>query len=129
MSLKTFWTINVVVAGLFGIAFMLFPVQFLSGYGITLTPLVILLARGLGGAILSIAIIDWYAREIKDPKLLTGIFLGNIAIHLFTGGSDFIGYLQGTLNVTFFYGFVIRAVVLVGLIYFFIKTRNPHYKA
>lgn len=124
MSTKNFLTINAIIAAIFGIAFLIFPVQFLSGYGISLTPLVIVLARGLGGAILSIAIIDWFSRDVKDAKLLRGVFLGNMAVHLLTSTTDFMGYLQGTLNATFFYGFVIRGLALLSLIYYFIKIRN-----
>lgn len=124
MSMKTFLTVNAVIAALFGIAFLVFPVQFLSGYGISLTPLVIILSRGLGGAILSIGIIDWFSRDVKDVKLLSGILLGNITVHLLTGTTDFMGYLDGTLNATFFYGFVIRGIMLISLIYYFIKIRS-----
>lgn len=77
MKLNVFMSIAAFLAALFGLAFLLAPVQTMAVYGVTLDISGQFIARYLGGAFLGIAVIGWSARN-ANPKddLLQVILLG-----------------------------------------------------
>jgi hypothetical protein len=124
MSLKIYLTINFVIGLIFGLAFLLIPGPFASGYGLTLTPAAAVFARGVGAAILSVAVINWYARGEKYSKLMAGVLVGNIVIHLLTGVSDFSAYLAGTVSSSVFGSLIMHAVLALGFVYYLLKNEH-----
>jgi hypothetical protein len=96
MSLKAYLLITVVFSLLFGFLFLIMPVEFNASSGVHLDPSGAVFARGLGGAILAVGIINWFARnEKRRSRLLEGIFWGNIVIHGFNAMTDFIQSVKG----------------------------------
>lgn len=96
MKLNTFMSIAAVVAFLFGLAFLLAPVQTMSVYGVTLDISGQYLGRYLGSAFLGIAVLTWFARNAKPQEE------GSRAIIL----GDFILCITGLVVALFdkFYG-------------------------
>ena len=81
MKLNTFMSIAALVAFLFGLAFLLVPVQTMSYYGVDLDISGQYVARYLGSAFLGIAVITWYARNVdSDNKALRAILLGGFVL-------------------------------------------------
>ncbi|HCC78021.1 MAG TPA: hypothetical protein DEP80_00230 [Anaerolineae bacterium] len=80
MKLGTFMSISAVVGLLFGLAFILMPVQTMSMYGVALDVSGQYLARYLGSAFLGIAAILWFARNVmpKDEAMKAIIMGGFI---------------------------------------------------
>ena len=77
MKLNTFMTIAAIVAFLFGLSFILMPVQTMSMYGVTLDASGEFLGRYLGSAFLGIAVLTWFARNSQENK---AILLGNFVL-------------------------------------------------
>jgi len=66
MKLSGLMTLNAVIAGLFGIGFLVMPAQILSNYGITGDAGLDLMTRLFAGALIGFAIISWQARNAGD---------------------------------------------------------------
>jgi len=77
--------------------------------------------------ILSTAILNWYARDLKDRKMLQGVLLTNLLIHLFGVSFDIVGITQGNINASGWGSVVFRGLLALGFLYFLIK--NPAKKS
>lgn len=80
MKLNTFMTIAAFLAVIFGLAFLLIPVQTMAIYGVNLDISGQFIARYLGGAFLGIGIFAWLVRNttLKDATMqamLLGFFI------------------------------------------------------
>lgn len=75
--------INAVVAGAFGLAFVLVPDQVSTQYGIEATVELEYLGRLLGAAFISFAVMTWWARNANDSTarraIVLAFFIGNAA--------------------------------------------------
>ena len=63
MKLSSLMTVNAVIAGLFGIAFVGAPARVLAMYGITVDAPFALVAQLFGAALLGYALLTWAARN------------------------------------------------------------------
>ena len=76
MKLGTFMAIAAVIAFVFGLAFILVPVQTMAMYGVTLDESGLWLGRFLGSAFIGIAVVSWFARNAAQNGALRAIVLG-----------------------------------------------------
>ena len=78
--MKTLLTISAVVLAVFGLGFFLVPAQVLSAYGVAETSIPTEFAyRFLGGAAISIAVVNFFARNAPpDSQALRGVLYGGI---------------------------------------------------
>lgn len=86
MKIRTLMVVNAIVAGLFGIGFVLVPGQVLSQYGITTDAAFGLVGQLLGAAFIGFAVLTWAARNSTDSEARRAIMLA-----LFVG--DAIGFI------------------------------------
>ena len=82
MKLNVFMAIAAVVAFLFGLSFLLMPVQTMSMYGVTLDASGEYLGRYLGSAFLGVAVLTWLARNAADNEALRAIIRGTFVLCL-----------------------------------------------
>lgn len=82
MSRNLFMMIAAVLAFLFGLAFLLVPVQTMTMYGVTLDVSGQFLARYLGSAFLGVAVLTWLAKDSEDSKALRAVLLGDFVLSL-----------------------------------------------
>ena len=75
MRLSTLMTVNAVVAGLFGLAFVVVPVRLLSVYGATGGSSLAYVAQLYGAALLGFALLTWSARNAGDSEARRAIVL------------------------------------------------------
>jgi len=81
MKLNTFMSIAALVAFLFGLAFLLVPVQTMSYYGVDLDISGQYIARYLGSAFLGIAAITWFGKNADSASTaLRAILLGGFVL-------------------------------------------------
>jgi hypothetical protein len=73
MTVRTFFTILAVLSFLFGIGFVLAPGQVLANYGIELSPALALVGRLFGGALLTLGVILWLAKDFRDEAAIRAI--------------------------------------------------------
>ena len=80
MKLSTVFTVNAVVALLFGLGFVIAPAATLAPYGVTIDEAGVQVARFFGAALLGYAAITWFARNTEKSSarraLVLGLFLG-----------------------------------------------------
>jgi hypothetical protein len=98
MTIRTFFAILAVLSVLFGIGFVLAPAQVLANYGIEHSPALALLGRLFGGALLTLGIILWLARDFRDDAatrtVLVAALVGD-AVNLVVAT---MGTLSGVVN-------------------------------
>jgi hypothetical protein len=98
MTIRTFFAILAVLSVLFGIGFVLAPAQVLANYGIEHSPALALLGRLFGGALLTLGIILWLARDFRDDAairtVLVAVLIGD-AVNLVVAT---MGTLSGVVN-------------------------------
>jgi hypothetical protein len=82
MKLGTFMAIAAVIAFVFGLAFILVPVQTMAMYGVTLDESAQWLGRFLGSAYIGIAVVGWFARNAAQDGALRAIVLGFFVLSL-----------------------------------------------
>ena len=78
MTIKTFFTILAVLSFLFGIGFVLAPDQVLANYGIEHSPALALLGRLFGGALVTLGVILWLARDFRDGAAVRAVLIGGL---------------------------------------------------
>ena len=76
MKLDTFMSIVAVFAFVFGLSYVVAPVQANLPFGITLDGTAQWVCRYLGAAYLGIAVLVWFARKATEGKALHAILLG-----------------------------------------------------
>lgn len=118
MTIRTLMIVNAIIAGLFGIGFVLVPGQLLSQYGITPDPAFNLVGQLLGAAFIGFAVLTWAARNTTDSEARRAILLA-----LFVG--DAIGFivaliaqLGGIVNALGWSTVVIYLLLALGWGYF-----------
>jgi hypothetical protein len=94
MTIRMFFTILAVLSFLFGICFALAPGSVLAIYGIEHSPALKLVGRLFGGALLTLGVILWLARDFLDEAAIRAVLAGT-----FIGSSvNLIVALKGTLS-------------------------------
>jgi hypothetical protein len=94
MNLKNLFTVNAVVAGLFGLAFVLAPRNLLELYKAEINDEVLFLSRLLGAAFITFAVVTWGSRDAQDSTARQAVVLA-----LFVGFVvGFVVSLIGQLN-------------------------------
>ncbi len=103
MKLKTLLVINAVLAGLFGLLFVVSPTQIMGMYGFTIDTPMRLLAQLFGASSLGYAVISWQARNSETDArrmLVLGLFAGYaigfviVLIGRFSGTGNALGWLN-----------------------------------
>src|ERR1700710_206505 len=108
MKLKHFLVLAMVVAAVFGLAFLIAPSQLVAIYGVTLTPATEVIGRVAGSVILGFAIVFWAARNGSSAEVFKAVMIagltangldGLILLHAtVTGLVNGLGWLQVLIN-------------------------------
>jgi fucose 4-O-acetylase-like acetyltransferase len=111
-------TANSVVAGLFGLGFILVPGRVVALYTAEASVTIDYVAQLLGGALLSFAIVTWAARNAPDSEarraILLGLFIGDVVGCVVA----LIAQLGGLVNAIGWSTVVIYLVLAIGFGYF-----------
>jgi hypothetical protein len=118
MKLGSFMTIAAVIALLFGLAFILIPVQLMATYGVTLEIAGQFVARYLGSAFIGIAVITWLARNAAMSDALRAVLLGGLAVSATGLVVAFLQTFSGTTNALVWLNVVIYAFLAAGFGFF-----------
>jgi hypothetical protein len=115
MKLNSFLMLAIIVAAVFGLAFLLAPSQLVAMYGVTLTPATEVIGRIAGSVILGFAIVFWGARNENAAETFKAVlvagFIANaldclILLHATaTGLLNGLGWLQVLINGALAIGF------------------------
>jgi hypothetical protein len=117
VNAKIFLTISAVIAVLFGLAFVLAPTAASSIYGVPPDPHTALISQFFGSALISIAVVNWCARDFSDWEAVRGILIANAIGDVIGGGVNLLGTFQGLLNGMAWTTTIIYAALLIGSLY------------
>ena len=121
MKLNTFMAIAAIVAFLFGLSFILMPVQTMSMYGVTLDITGQFLGRYLGSAFIGVAVLTWFARNTKGNGALRAILLGSFVLSLTGFVVALFDVFTGVGNTLVWSTVVIYLLLGAGFGYFYFK--------
>ena len=77
MRLGTLLRLAGLLALAFGIGFLFAPARVLSMYGVTAEPMVVLMARFFGSALVQLGLVFYLIRDVSDPTTRRGVVLGS----------------------------------------------------
>lgn len=123
MTLKNFFTLFAVLAALFGIGFVAAPNEVLKMYGVPGSAHIALMARLFGGTLLGLAIIQWFARSLRDDAAVTALLMGLGVSHAVNFLIAIAATLAGTINALGWSTVLIYAIGAAGCGYF-LKERG-----
>jgi hypothetical protein len=118
MRLGTLMMVTTVVAGIFGIAFVLASGPLMSMYGATLNPAGTLIAQLFGAALIGYAVVNWFARNAKGDEALRAIVLANFVADTIGFIVSLLGQLSGAVNALGWSTVVIYLLLALGFAYF-----------
>src|SRR5258705_5783006 len=98
MTIRMFFTVLAVLSFLFGIGFVLAPDQVLANYGIEHSPALALLGRLFGGALLTLGVILWLARDFRDEAAVRALLIGGLVGDVLNLLAQQMGLVSGTTN-------------------------------
>jgi hypothetical protein len=82
MRLNILMVLNAIVAGVFGVVFVLVPGWLVSLYGVTADASLTYVAQLFGAALIALAVVTWMARNAADSDarraIVLGLAIGNI---------------------------------------------------
>ena len=78
MSLRNLLTVAAIIAFVFGLGFVLIPAQLSSLYNVALNPGGSFIGQLFGAALIGFAVLNWFARGVKDSQALQAILLANL---------------------------------------------------
>jgi hypothetical protein len=118
MTIRMLFTILAVLSFLFGIGFVLAPDQVLANYGIQPSPALALLGRLFGGALLTLGVILWFARDFRDEAAVRAVLVANAVGSCVNLVVAIMGNLSGTTNALGWTTVLIYLFAAVGSGYF-----------
>ena len=118
MKLNALLIVNTVLAGLFGLGFVLMPATLLSYYDVTMNEAGLFNSRLLGTAFLSFAIISWLVRNSSGSSELNAIVLAFAVGDLIGFVISLIFQLQNVANALGWSTVAIYLLVGLGFGYF-----------
>jgi hypothetical protein len=115
MKLGTLFTLNGVVAAIFGVGFIVAPAQLLEMYAVTINPGTALVSRLFGAALVGFAVISWQSRAAapSDARqaVIVGYFIADtigtiLGLHgVLTAATNSLGWLTVVIYALFAAGF------------------------
>ncbi len=119
MKISALMTIAAIVAGLFGVGFVLVPAEVLAPYGVTADPSLEYMSRLFGAALILVAVLTWTARNATDSQagraIMLAIFVGDSAGFVVA----LLGQLAGVVNALGWSTVAIYLFFALGFGYFY----------
>jgi hypothetical protein len=124
MKLSTYAIIVAILAFIYGVAMLIFPVQFGHNYGVTLDPNSTVITREFGAAMFAFAIIYWINRNAPESDrswsalLWSGVFF-NVAIVIVV----LMATMDGLGNSMNWSSIILSAILTLCSLYFIFRKR------
>lgn len=127
MKLSTYAIIVAILALIYGIGMLFFPVQFGQNYGVTMDPISTVVTREFGAAMLAFAIIYWINRNAPESDrswsaLLWSSVFYNVAIFVVV----LMATMDGLGNSMNWSTLILAAVLTLCSLYFLFRKKVRH---
>ena len=117
MDTRLYLTIAAVVAILYALAFLLFPVQASLFFSDFAEPRAVLYLRFCGAAVLAWGLIVWFARDFRDRDAVRGVLIASIVGLAANIILNVWATVQGWLNANAWGSTIVLVLLLVGAAY------------
>jgi hypothetical protein len=117
MKLRTLLVVAAVIGAVYGICFVVVSGPLLSLFGITLDKAGTLVAQLFGVALISLAVINWFARDVTDPGARQAVVFGNLAGDAIGFVVILLGQLAGIANALGWSSVAIYLLLALGFAY------------
>lgn len=117
MKLSNLLVVAAAVGAVFGVGFVVASGPLLAIYGITLDKAGTLVAQLFGAALISLAVVNWFARNVTDPVARQAVVLGNLAGDVVGFVVILLGQLAGIANALGWSSVAIYLLLALGFAY------------
>ena len=125
MKLKTLFIINTIVAGVFGLAFVIIPWQVFSFYGPETSDILNYMGQLFGAALIGFGLLSWRARNADQSDALAAIIFSFFIADCIGFVVALIGQLNNVVNTFGWSTVAIYFLLALGFGYFqFSKTSS-----
>jgi len=129
MNIRNLAIVTALVALVNGLTWLLVPAQFTAPLGIELPEGGLLVTRMLGAHVLSLAVIDWFARnDLRGggrPGAERGIVLANVLLPAVTIVLFVVAILGGIVSAFGWATVALLAILAIGWTYFGLLRQAP----
>jgi hypothetical protein len=125
VKLSNLLVVAAAIGAIFGLAFVVASGPLLAIYGITLDKAGTLVGQLFGAALISLAVLNWLARNVTDPAARQAVVLGNLAGDVVGFVVILLGQLAGIANAIGWSNVAIYLLLALGFAYFqFMEPRK-----
>jgi hypothetical protein len=117
VKLSNLLVVAAVIGAVFGVAFVVASGPLLAIYGITLDKAGTLVAQLFGAALIALAVVNWFARNVTDPEGRRAVVLGNLAGDVVGFVVILLGQLAGIANAVGWSSVAIYLLLGLGFAY------------
>jgi len=117
VKLSNLLVVAAAIGAIFGVAFVVASGPLLAIYGITLDKAGTLVAQLFGAALISLAVLNWLARNVTDPAARQAVVLGNLAGDVVGFVVILLGQLAGIANALGWSNVAIYLLLALGFAY------------
>ena len=117
MKLSNLLVVAAVIGAVFGVAFVVASGPLLAIYGITLDKAGSLVAQLFGAALISLALLNWLARNVTDPEARRAVVFANLAGDVVGFVVILLGQLAGVANALGWSNVAIYLLLALGFAY------------
>ena len=117
MKLSNLLMVAAVIGAVFGVGFVVASGPLLAIYGITLDKAGSLVAQLFGAALISLSVLNWFARNVTDPEARRAVVLANLAGDVVGFVVILLGQLGGISNALGWSNVAIYLLLALGFAY------------
>jgi hypothetical protein len=123
VKLSNLLVVAAVIGAVFGVGFVVASGPLLAIYGITLDKAGTLVAQLFGAALISLATVNWFARNVTDAGARQAVVLGNLAGDIVGFVVILLGQLASISNALGWSNVAIYLLLALGFAY--VQFREP----
>ena len=124
MSLKNLFLVKAILSLIFGLSFIFFTALSMDFFGVMeIRAAGVLMGRLLGGTLVGMAVIAWYAQALDADAGRSAIVNGFIVTDLLGFVITLLAVLDGVINAIGWISVVVYLILAIGFIYYqYIQT-------
>ena len=119
--MNVLFIVSMIVEAIFGLGFVLAPDSVVNPLGVTLDEIGIIFARLFGSAILSFAVLLWFARKSDNAEFRLGVVTSMSVFYAMSAVLLLIAELNGLMNTIGWSVVALQAVLALWFYYFLVK--------